>query len=294
MLRPGAGEIDGCCARVPIDAHGDPKRRSVVHHIVERTVVEMLDCTTDALLAVLHDVRHVRRDDLGAVARDHLVQLPHSAGVGGDLRLDVGDICIRAACRILRARQEVAKLRLMEDAAFDEQEIIDHDALLNEPRRIRGRRTRRQTPDIGVMPAIAHKEQNFAARTVEHRRHDRQIRQVCAAVEGIIQHDGISRSQCVAPAAYHGLHALPHRPEMNRHVRRIRNERSPAIEDRAGEVEPLTHVDAGGGVLQHGPHLLGDIHEEIVEELKQHRVGGIRVDLAALRLNARTLQHEVP
>ena len=46
------------------------------------------------------------------------------------------------------------------------------------------------------------------------------------------------------------------------------------IEQRAAEIEPLLDVDRVGGVLQLQAHLLGNVHEQVVEHLQQHRVGG--------------------
>ena len=45
------------------------------------------------------------------------------------------------------------------------------------------------------------------------------------------------------------------------------------VEDRAGEVEPLLDVHGIGRVLQRHAHLLGDRHEQIVEDLEHHRIG---------------------
>ena len=53
---------------------------------------------------------------------------------------------------------------------------------------------------------------------------------------------------------------------MHRHVRRIGDEASLTVEHRAGKVEPLLDVDRIGGVLQRHPHLLGDRHEEMIED----------------------------
>ena len=60
-----------------------------------------------------------------------------------------------------------------------------------------------------------------------------------------------------------------------------------AVEDGAGEVEPLLDVDRIGGVLQRHAHLLGDRHEEVVEDLEHDRVGlGAERGLALLLLDA--------
>jgi hypothetical protein len=44
------------------------------------------------------------------------------------------------------------------------------------------------------------------------------------------------------------------------------------VEQRAREVEALLDVDRVGGVLQLQTHLLGDVHEEVVEDLEHHRI----------------------
>jgi chemotaxis signal transduction protein len=45
------------------------------------------------------------------------------------------------------------------------------------------------------------------------------------------------------------------------------------VEEGAGEVQPLLDVHRVGGVLQPQAHLLGDVHEQVVEHLEHHRVG---------------------
>ena len=60
---------------------------------------------------------------------------------------------------------------------------------------------------------------------------------------------------------------------MHRHVRGVGDEAALAVEHGAGKVEPLLDVDRIGGVLQRHPHLLGDRHEEMVEDLEHDRVG---------------------
>ena len=75
-------------------------------------------------------------------------------------------------------------------------------------------------------------------------------------------------------------------------MRRVGDERAGRVEDGAGEVEPLLDVDRVGRVLERHAHLLGNRHEEVVEDLQHHRVclgaeGGLRLE----RLDAG--QHDV-
>ena len=78
---------------------------------------------------------------------------------------------------------------------------------------------------------------------------------------------------------------------MHRHVRRIGDQAAGAVEDRAGEVEPLLDVDRIGGVLQHDAHLLGDRHEQVVEDLEHHRIG-FGADGGALRQGHNAVEHD--
>ena len=59
---------------------------------------------------------------------------------------------------------------------------------------------------------------------------------------------------------------------MHRDMRGVGDEPAVAIEDGAGEVEPLLDVDRARGVLQRIAHLLGDRGEALVEHFEQHRI----------------------
>ena len=60
---------------------------------------------------------------------------------------------------------------------------------------------------------------------------------------------------------------------MHRHMRRIGHQAPFRIKHRTGKIQPLFDVHGIGGVLQRHAHLLGDGHEQIVENLQQHGVG---------------------
>ena len=79
---------------------------------------------------------------------------------------------------------------------------------------------------------------------------------------------------------------------MHRHVRRVGDEAPVTVEQSAGEVEPLLDVDRIGGVLQRDAHLLGDRHEEVIEDLEHHRIG-LGADRLALRQGFDPLEHDV-
>ena len=45
------------------------------------------------------------------------------------------------------------------------------------------------------------------------------------------------------------------------------------IEQRAGEIEPLADVDRSGAAGERRAHLLGDRHEQAVEDFEPDRIG---------------------
>ena len=79
---------------------------------------------------------------------------------------------------------------------------------------------------------------------------------------------------------------------MHRHVRRVGDQISLGVEDRAGEIEAFLDVHRVAGIGKRHAHLLGNRHEQIVEDLKQNRVGCRANGVGAFGL-FRTFQHEV-
>ncbi len=117
---------------------------------------------------------------------------------------------------------------------------------------------------------------------IEDRRADRDVGQMGAAVVGGVEREDIAGMDVAFVEADDGLDRAVHRAEMDRHVRRVGDEAAVAVEHCAGEVEPLLDVDRIGGVLQGHAHLLGDRHEEVVEDLEHDRIG-LGADGDALR-----------
>jgi hypothetical protein len=157
--------------------------------------------------------------------------------------------------------------------AIDKEKIVDDDAFLLQCARPGRGRPGRDAADIGVMPARADEEPDGLAIGVEHRRDHRHVRQVRAAIVRIVQCHHVARLQRLAAQAQHRAHALAHRAEMHRHVRRVRHQAAVGVEDGAGKIQPLLDVYAHGRVLQHRAGLFRNVHEQVVEQLQQHRVG---------------------
>ena len=89
---------------------------------------------------------------------------------------------------------------------------------------------------------------------------------------GVVQHINVARLHAAVVLANHGLDALAHRAQVHRHVRRIGNQVALCVKQRARKIQALLDVHRVRGVLQLQAHLLGDVHEQVVEHLEQHRV----------------------
>jgi hypothetical protein len=112
----------------------------------------------------------------------------------------------------------------------------------------------------------------------EHRHDHGDVGQVRAAAIGRVERIYVARQHAAPVGAVptrldHGADALAHRAEMDRDVRCIGDEVAVAIEQRAGEIEPLADVDRSGAALECGAHFLGQPHEHAGEDLEPHRIG---------------------
>ena len=255
-------------------------------------VRQALQHAAHALGGIVLDMAHIGLDHVEPEMRDHLAQLGDALLVGGDLRLEVGDVLVRVAGRVGVVGQERVQLLLLELAALDDAEIVDQHAFLVDRGGERRHRAGRRAADIGMMAARGDVEEDFLAGVVEHRRHHRDVGQMRAAIIGRVEREDVAGMDVARIEADDGLDRAVHRAEMHRHVRRVGDQRAGAVEDRAGEIQPLLDVDRIGGVLQRHAHLLGDRHEEVVEHFQHDRVGlGAERRLPALLLDAAQAAH---
>ncbi len=86
-----------------------------------------------------------------------------------------------------------------------------------------------------------------------------------------VEQVGVAGAQSVAVAREHRLHGGAHGAQVHGQVRRVGHQAALAVEHGATEVQTLLDVHRAGGVLQGGAHLLGDGHEEVVEDLQEQR-----------------------
>ena len=59
---------------------------------------------------------------------------------------------------------------------------------------------------------------------------------------------------------------------MYRHMRGVSDQLAFHIEERTGKIQPLFDIDRIGGIGKRCPHLLGNIHKQVVKHLQHDRV----------------------
>ncbi len=221
---------------------------------------------------------HVGGDHLRPVITRGLRQHLGAAGASGELRLEVRNIAVGVARRPFTRTEQVADFGLAEMTLVDHQLIVDQHAFLVDRAAVGRHRSGSDPTDVGMMASRGDKGGGVGAfLAVEHRNDHRDVGQMRTAAVGIVQHISVA---ALDPAPVPSLtarvddraDALTHRTQVNRNVRRVGDQRAVAVEDRAGEIEPLLDVHAGRGRLQRDAHLLGDGHEQIVENLEPDRI----------------------
>ena len=256
-----------------VDADPDLDDRALIGNALRFAVGQPVEHAAHAFVGVVLNVAHIGLDHFKRKHLDHAPELPHALFVSGDLGLEVVDVLQRIARRIGAASQQVIEFALAEAPALDQEKIVDIDALFKDRRGERRHRSRRRSADVGVMAARGGPEQDRSPMLVEDRRADRDVGQMGAAVIGRVEREHIARANAPLIVADDRLDRTVHRAQMHRHVRSVGDEAPLAVEQCAGKVEPLLDVDRIGGVLQRDAHLLGDRHEEMIEDLEHDRIG---------------------
>ena len=292
LLRAGAGEVDGGPALRGIDPHSHPDLRAVVQRQGELAVLQAGDDAAHRFFGVVLHMAHVGLHHVQTELRHHAAQLLHALLVGGDLGPEVGHVLLRVAAGVFAALQQRQHLGLAQHAAFDQLDVVDLHALFLDAGRERRHRPRRGAADVGMVAARADVKGGLGTLADIHRRDHRDVGQVGAAVVRVVEHIHIAGLHAAGVFADDRLDALAHGAQVHGHMGCVGDQVAPGIEQRTRKVEPLLDVHRVGGVLQLQAHLFGDVHEQVVEHLQQHRVdrGAGRVLRGARHA---PLQHQV-
>ncbi len=274
-----AGEIDCRFALLAIDGDLHADRLACVGLVGIFGIGELLQDTRHALGSVVLNVAHIGFHNIEPEIGDHFPEVCHTLFVGGDLRLQVGDVLGNVADRVGVVGQKLFERLFPEAPLVDDLEVVDQHAFLVDGRCERRHRARRRSADIRVVPTRCCPEQDLGVRTVREDRCDHSdVGQMCPAIIGRVESVDVTGFDLAFVEANDRFHRTVHRAQMHRHVGRIGDKGAVTVEDGAGEVEPLLDVDRVGGVLQRHAHLFGDRHEEVVEDFEQYRVGLVGAD----------------
>ena len=235
---------------------------------------------------------HVGVNHIEPEVRHHAPQLLRAFFVGGDHGAQVGHVLLHVARGIAARGEQRDGFGLAQAALLHQQEIVDQHALFFHHFAARRHRSWSDAADVRVMAARTDVEQDLFPGIVENGSDDRHVRQVRAAVVGGVQHVDIPGLHPAAICADDDAHALAHRTQVHRHVRRVGDQVPLPIEHGAGKIEPFLDVDRVSRVREPQAHLLGDRHVEIVEDLEHDGVG-TGADRAALRPRFHALEHDV-
>lgn len=115
--------------------------------------------------------------------------------------------------------------------------------------------------------------------------------QVGATMVRIVQDKNIATLHVIFVFANDRFNALSHAAQMDGHVRCIGNQMPFSAEQSAREIQTLFDVDGVGCILQLQAHLFGNVHEQVIENLQQHRVDrgarSVLVCRTSMRLNSK-------
>ena len=148
-LRAGAGEVDGRLARLAVDRDGDLDAAPLSVSTSKRDGLRAGDDAARRFGGIVLDMAHIGRDHSEPVMRAPCLPVRRALRVGGDLRLQVGDVLRGVARGVGAFGQKLAARRPRGNGrALDQLEIVDIDAFLLDARRL-GR------IEPGVMPPIS-------------------------------------------------------------------------------------------------------------------------------------------
>ena len=266
-----------------IDAHRHLDARTVVQ-IKHKGLGQCLRCrwgqawaqqrdgAAHRLFGVVLHMAHIGLHHRQPIVRHHAAQLLHAFFVGGNLGAQVGHVLRRVAAGVGPGAEQGHHGRLAQHTAFDQLEVLNLHALLFDGGGKRRHRTRRCATNVGMVTARAHVKHGRRVVGQIHRGDHRHIGQMGATVVGVVEHKHIAGLHAAVVFGDHGFDALAHRAQVHRHVRRIGDQVALRVKQRTRKIQSLFDVDRVRGVLQLQTHLLGNVHEQVVEHLQQHRV----------------------
>ena len=262
-LRIGAGEVE--CDAVARHGHGDDDAGGTllvlglaggIHDVLEgpTAVVHGGERGAHATLSVGQHLVH------GLAPLDECRQSRDAEHVRADLRVEVAAPFV--GCPRVRQHERSDRGRV--------QHGRDAQTLLEDLSRVRRHRTGSRAAEIGVVGTVRRPTHQ---RAVEVRRgHERHVVEVGAALERVVHHDLVSRSQphAAREPIDHGTHRRGHRAQVHGDVLRLHELLPCCVEQGGRAVGPLLDVRAERGTPKDRTHLV----RNALETPDQHRQAG--------------------
>ena len=215
---------------------------AVVQLLLEFAVGERVEHPSHLLLGVVLHVAHVGVHHVQPEVIHHALQLAHAFFVGGDLGLEVVEVLGDVAHGVIAAGEQVDHGVFAEAAGLHQMEVVDQHAFLFDAPGVRRHGAGGDAADIGVVRAAGDVEQDGAAVAIEHRGNHGDIRQVGAAVVGIVEHEHVAGAHGARAALGDGAHALAHGAQVHGHVRRVGHQVAVRVEHGTGEIQAFLDV----------------------------------------------------
>jgi len=230
---------------------------------------------------VVGQLAHVPQDFLGSVPFTHLGQPELAPADGCELSPQIPFPLLR---RPNALEDEVQKLRL-DFTSVHEELRRDHDPLLRKLGR-EPHGSRCLAANVGVVGPVRHEAEQtaaripvrprariparacIAARVREHRRNQRDVREVRPAPIRVVKNRDVTGAHL--QFTHTARDRQRHRSEVNGDVGGQSGHLGTGVEQRAGVIAPLLDVGRESGAPKHRAHLLGDRRQKVPIHLETH------------------------
>ena len=254
--------------------HEQPDRLAAVHAVVVDPVLEaglavrqVAQRGAGQALGIVDDLAQVDAHGLGPVPADQVDDLALGDVAGGELGAQVAEELDRQAHVLLQQREQ----RLVARAPVVHAERRNTHALLVDLGGIGGIGAGDPAADIGVMADGGGEGQ--ALSPIEDRLEHEDVRQVHAAVEGVVHDEDIAGMDVVAVVAQHRLDRRRHRAEMARQREPLRDQAAGAVGERGREIHVVAQDARIGRAADGERHLVRDGEDGVPEEREAEGIG---------------------
>ncbi len=141
---------------------------------------------------------------------DHFFELVDAFFASSNLRLEIGNVLHHVANRIFARGEQLGHFLFQESALLHQQHVVDEHAFLVDVPAVGRHGAGSDAAHVGVVTAGGDVEKDLVAFLVKHGSDHRNVRQMGAAVVGIIQDIHVATAHLLVALADDLLNALAH------------------------------------------------------------------------------------